>query len=57
MAQERGVKLAINTDAHTRYQLRYMEFGVGTARRGWVESKNILNTLPLRELLAYLKDR
>ena len=57
LAQERGVKLAINTDAHTRYQLRYMEFGVGTARRGWVESKNVLNALPLQELLAVLQDR
>ncbi len=57
MAQERGVMLAINTDAHTRYQLRYMEFGVGTARRGWVEPRHVLNTLPLGELLAYLRER
>jgi len=35
--------------------LRYMEFGVGTARRGWVESKNVLNTLPLNDLLAFLR--
>jgi len=55
MAQERGVRLAINTDAHTRYQLRYMEFGVGTARRGWVEKKTVLNTLPLDDLLAFLR--
>jgi len=55
MAQERGVKLAINTDAHTRYQLRYMEFGVGTARRGWVEKKNVINTLPLNDLRAFLR--
>jgi DNA polymerase (family 10) len=57
LAQERGVKLAVNTDAHTRYQLRYMEFGVGTARRGWVEKKNVLNALPLKDLRAYLTDR
>jgi len=57
MAQERGVMLAINTDAHTRYQLRYMEFGVGTARRGWVEPRHVLNTLPLDDLLAYLRGR
>ena len=55
LAQERGVKLAINTDAHTRYQLRYMEFGVGTARRGWVEKKNVINTLPLNDLRAFLR--
>ncbi len=55
MAQERGVKLAIDTDAHTHYQLRYMEFGVGTARRGWVEKQNVINTLALNDLLAFLR--
>jgi len=57
MAKERGVRLSINTDAHTRYQLRYMEFGVGTARRGWVEPQQVINTLPLAELRAFLQDR
>jgi DNA polymerase (family 10) len=57
MAKERGVRLAINTDAHTRDQLRYMEFGVGTARRGWVEPGDVINTLPLRDLMAFLRDR
>jgi DNA polymerase (family 10) len=57
MAKERGVRLAINTDAHTRDQLRYMEFGVGTARRGWVEPKDVINTLPLAELRAFLHRR
>jgi len=37
--------------------LRYMEFGVGTARRGGVESKHVLNTLRLKDLLAFLRDR
>jgi len=54
LARERGVRLAINTDAHTRHELRYMEFGVGTARRGWVRSGDVLNTLPLEQLRALL---
>ncbi|MDR5694781.1 MAG: DNA polymerase/3'-5' exonuclease PolX [Armatimonadota bacterium] len=57
MAKEHGVKLAINTDAHSRHQLRYMAFGVGTARRGWIEPKDVVNTLPLNDLLDFLHNR
>jgi DNA polymerase (family 10) len=57
MAKEHGVKLAINTDAHSRHQLRYMEFGVGTARRGWLEPKDVINTLRLNDLLDFLHKR
>jgi DNA polymerase (family 10) len=57
LAAEAGVRLAINTDAHTRHQLRYMEFGVGTARRGWVEPRHVINALPLGELRAFLHER
>jgi DNA polymerase (family 10) len=53
-AREMGVKLIINTDAHCIDHLDYMRFGVGTARRGWCEAKDILNTRPLEELKAYL---
>jgi DNA polymerase (family X) len=54
-AREMGVKLAINTDSHHPEQLDFMRFGVGTARRGWCEAPDILNTLSLDELLAFLK--
>jgi DNA polymerase (family 10) len=57
LARERGVRLAINTDAHTRHELRYMEFGVGTARRGWVQPGDVLNTLPLEQLRALLRGK
>lgn len=50
-----GVKLAINTDAHNAGHLRFMEFGIATARRGWAEKKDILNTLPLKKFLKSLK--
>jgi DNA polymerase (family 10) len=55
MAKEMGAKLVISTDAHSARQLELMRFGVFTARRGWIESKDIINTLPLKELLKILR--
>ncbi|MDA2921853.1 DNA polymerase/3'-5' exonuclease PolX [Patescibacteria group bacterium AH-259-L07] len=53
-AVERGVKMVISTDAHATNQLDMMKFGVLTARRGWCEKKDIINTLPLTRLLKVL---
>lgn len=50
-AKELGVKTAISTDAHILPQLDYMQLGVTTARRGWLEKKDAVNTLPLSDLL------
>jgi DNA polymerase (family 10) len=55
LARQMGVKMVINTDAHRMEQLDFMHYGVGTARRGWCEAKDILNTLPVDELLAKIK--
>ena len=49
-AQGHGVKFVISTDSHDTNHLRYMVLGVATARRGWLEKKHIMNTLPLVEL-------
>jgi DNA polymerase (family 10) len=54
MAKEIGVRVAIGTDSHSVPQLDNMFFGVATARRGWMEKKDVLNTLPLKELVSYL---
>jgi len=54
-ARELGIKLVINTDAHSTEHLDFMRFGVGVARRGWCQAEDILNTKPLAEVLAYLK--
>jgi len=54
-AVEMGVKLAIDSDAHNLYGLDSLEFGVAMARRGWAEPKDVVNTLPLEELLKTLK--
>jgi DNA polymerase (family 10) len=50
MAKEEGVLVAINSDAHSREELANLRFGVGQARRGWLEAGDVLNTRPLAEL-------
>ncbi|MGB8540922.1 MAG: DNA polymerase/3'-5' exonuclease PolX [Candidatus Acidiferrales bacterium] len=57
MARERGVKVVISTDAHSTTHFRMMKYGVITARRGWLEKKHVLNTLPLNEFLAALRPK
>jgi DNA polymerase (family 10) len=54
-ARELGVPVAIATDAHRVDDLRYMRYGIDTARRGWLEPNNVINTLNgdgLRKRLA-----
>jgi DNA polymerase (family 10) len=55
MARERGVKIVISTDSHNTANLRFMKYGVETARRGWIEKKEVINTLPLDHFLAALR--
>lgn len=50
-----GVKVAVNTDAHSIEQLNFMEYGVGTARRGWLEEVDVINTYSLEDLLTVLR--
>ncbi len=56
-AIEKGVLLAINTDAHQVSDLKFMKYGIGTARRGWACTKNILNTLNLQQIVEWKKKR
>jgi DNA polymerase (family 10) len=55
MAKEAGVLVAINTDAHSLADFGQIRFGIGQARRGWLEKKDVLNTRPLKELTRLLK--
>lgn len=55
LAKEYGVPIAINTDAHDPGRLAEMEYGVLTARRGWLEPQDVVNTWELERLLARLK--
>ena len=54
-ARELGVKLVIDSDSHTTEQFGNLGLGVSMAKRGWCESKDILNTMPMREFRAALK--
>jgi len=56
-AVEAGVKIIISTDAHRPEQLLQMRYGIGTARRGWVEKKDVLNALQFDELNEWLKSK
>jgi DNA polymerase (family 10) len=53
-AIEMGIKIVISTDSHLPDQLRMMRLGVATARRGWAEKKDVLNTMDLKELSKWL---
>ncbi|RUM43286.1 MAG: DNA polymerase III, partial [Desulfurobacterium sp.] len=55
LAVKNGVYLSISTDSHHADHLWMMKLGVGTARRGWVEKRSVLNALSLRELLSFVK--
>jgi DNA polymerase (family 10) len=57
MARDRGVKAVISTDAHSTTHLSFMRYGVLTARRGWLEKKDVLNTLPTEQFLAALRPK
>ncbi|MFQ5683799.1 MAG: DNA polymerase/3'-5' exonuclease PolX [Candidatus Binatia bacterium] len=52
-----GVKLAIDSDAHSVNHIRFLEYGVAQARRGWAEKSDIVNTRPLKEFLRCLKGK
>ena len=54
IAIEHGCKLVINTDAHSIPELKNMELGISTARRGWAEKTDIVNTRPLKKLLKII---
>ena len=54
-AKKKGVKLVIDTDAHHKEGLDLISLGVITARRGWLEKNDVINTLSLNELLKILK--
>jgi len=55
MCKERGVKVVISTDSHVASNLSFIRYGVVMARRGWLEKKDVINTLPTREFLEALR--
>jgi DNA polymerase (family 10) len=54
MAKEYGIPIVISTDTHVIANLDYMAYGVATARRGWIEKGDVLNTLGTAALMKRL---
>jgi DNA polymerase (family 10) len=55
MCKEKGVKVVISTDSHNAANLGFIRYGVTMARRGWLEKKDVINTLPVKEFLSALR--
>lgn len=53
--READVKMVINTDTHFKDQLKFIEFGISQARRGWAEKEDIINTQSLEKLLQFFR--
>ncbi len=55
LAKQMGVKLAISTDAHSALRLPNIQYGIFTARRGWLEAGDVINTMPYEQLIEFLR--
>jgi DNA polymerase (family 10) len=56
-AKEMGIRVAIGSDSHHLDQMWMMSLGVAVARRGWLETEDVLNTLSLKELLKWCQKK
>jgi DNA polymerase (family 10) len=56
-AREIGAQIAINTDAHSAEQLRFIKYGLDQARRGWLERRHVLNAMTPPKLETWLNQR
>ncbi|MEK7070375.1 MAG: DNA polymerase/3'-5' exonuclease PolX, partial [Patescibacteria group bacterium] len=53
-ALDLGCSFTIDTDAHEESQMENMRYGVAVSQRGWVQSKNVMNTLSLAEFKKWI---
>ena len=56
-ARDKGIKIPIDPDAHALAGLDDMRYGIGIARKGWLRTSDVLNTMTLDELLAFFQKR
>jgi DNA polymerase (family X) len=56
-AKDRGVKFSINPDAHSTEELRNVPWGINVARKGGLTATEVINTLPVGKMAAYLQAR
>jgi DNA polymerase (family X) len=56
-AKEKCVRIFINPDAHHVDGLNYVQYGIGIARKGWLEAKDVVNTWPTRQVIHFLEHK
>lgn len=56
-AKRKGIKCVINPDAHRNEHVGFLRLGAGIGRKGWLEQKDVMNTLNLKSLLNALKKK
>jgi DNA polymerase (family 10) len=56
-AKELGVTFEIGPDAHSTASLDNVHFGIGMARKGWLEAGDILNARSAKEILSFARAR
>ena len=56
-AKEKGVPIFINPDAHNINGLQDIQYGIGIARKGWLEAKDVVNSWTVHKIFSYLKNR
>jgi DNA polymerase (family 10) len=56
-AVELGILISINTDAHSADNMDLINYGVLTARRGWVEARSVINTWPVERFIEWTQSR
>ncbi|MCB9747745.1 MAG: DNA polymerase/3'-5' exonuclease PolX [Candidatus Omnitrophica bacterium] len=54
-AKNQGVHFVINTDSHNVDHFNHLRYGISVARRAWLTKQEVLNSLPLKEMLQRIK--
>ena len=57
MCVEAGVKMSIDSDAHSISHFDFIEYGIAQARRGWCTKNDIINAWPVEKMLSFLKNK
>ena len=57
MCVEAGVKMSVDSDAHSISHFGFLEYGIAQARRGWAAREDIINAWPLEKMLNFLKNK
>jgi DNA polymerase (family 10) len=55
LASKYGTLFSIDSDSHRTSHFKFLRYGIGTARRGWLTKERVLNTRPLNEVLKFVQ--